>query len=46
VGVEPFEAEDDSYARGFHAHWVSAYSNLERLVKDSIGFSTLKRVPR
>ncbi len=46
VGVEPVEAEDDSYARGFHAHWVSAHSNLERLVKYSIGLSMLKRALR
>jgi hypothetical protein len=35
-----------SYARGFRAHWVSAHSNLERLVTDSIGFSVLKRALR
>lgn len=31
---------------GFLVHWVSAYSNLERLVTDSIGFSVLKRALR
>ncbi len=32
-----------SYLRGFRAHWVSAHSNLERLILDSIEFSVLKR---
>jgi len=35
-----------SYARGFRAHWVSAHSNLERLVADRIGFGVLKRALR
>jgi len=31
------------YLRGFRAHWVSAHSNLERLLLDSIESSVLKR---
>jgi hypothetical protein len=32
-----------SYLRGFRAHWVSAHSNLERLIVGSIGLSVLKK---